>query len=246
MLVLTQIALGLQVAAFFPVAAKHVSSTALNWTAWGAALAGLIVSVAHLGQPLRAWRIFLNLRESWLSREAVLFGAWFAALSGALALDHGWLEFSRNVPAPPLAAVALILGTLGVACSVMIYAVTGRVAWRPAITVPRFFGTVGATTAIVISPLLGAAVVAAKLFAEDLALQLGPGAPRQLARGALRRNFLARRGLGIVGAALLLLSSFESNAWLLGAALVLGGEFVERSLFFKAVDASRMPGQPPT
>ena len=38
---------------------------------------GLAASVFHLGQPLRAWRIFLGWRKSWLSREALVFGAWF-------------------------------------------------------------------------------------------------------------------------------------------------------------------------
>ncbi len=245
MLVLTQLALGLQLAAVFAYYAKTGSTApSLTWAAWGAVSAGIVVSIAHLGQPLRAWRIFLNLRESWLSREAVLFSAWFASLGSALAVEHGWLEFSRHVPTPPFAAVALVLGTLGVACSAMIYAVTGRAAWRAAIVFPKFFGTVLVVTATVLSPPVGAAAVTLKLFAEELALHLGPAASRQLAWGALRPVFLVRRGLGGLGAGLLLLSLLAPNAWLLGAALVLGGEYIERRLFFRAVDASRMPGQP--
>src|SRR5881394_637785 len=35
------------------------------------ASAGLLASVAHLGQPRRAWRAFSQWRSSWLSREGV-------------------------------------------------------------------------------------------------------------------------------------------------------------------------------
>ncbi|HET7538198.1 MAG TPA: DmsC/YnfH family molybdoenzyme membrane anchor subunit, partial [Candidatus Didemnitutus sp.] len=246
MLILTQAALGLEAAALFVAnrGTGQFSPSLLNWAAWTATLSGLVVSVAHLGQPLRAWRIFLNLRESWLSREAVLFGAWFAALSGALVLEHGWLEFSRRAPAPPFAAVALVLGSLGVACSAMIYAATGRKAWRPAIVLTKFFATVLFVAATIVWPVAGAGVLALKLFSEELTLQFGPVAPRQLAAGVLRPVFLARRILGVIGAALLVLSLLAPHAWLLGGALALAGEFVERSVFFRAVDASRMPGQP--
>ncbi|MET0389133.1 MAG: DmsC/YnfH family molybdoenzyme membrane anchor subunit, partial [Polyangiales bacterium] len=42
--------------------------------ATGMGLMGLGASVFHLGRPLQAWRAFLGLRTSWLSREAVAFG----------------------------------------------------------------------------------------------------------------------------------------------------------------------------
>ncbi|MGF2076116.1 DmsC/YnfH family molybdoenzyme membrane anchor subunit, partial [Enterococcus casseliflavus] len=33
---------------------------------------GLLASLAHLGQPQRAWRAFSQWRSSWLAREGVL------------------------------------------------------------------------------------------------------------------------------------------------------------------------------
>jgi Fe-S-cluster-containing dehydrogenase component/DMSO reductase anchor subunit len=67
----------------------------------GLAALALGVSTLHLGKPLRAWRALLNLRSSWLSREAALSGL-FAAL-GAL-----WLV--ARVEIVGWAAVAAGLG----------------------------------------------------------------------------------------------------------------------------------------
>ena len=47
---------------------------------------GLGASMLHLGRPLGAWRAFLNLRRSWMSREIVVFGMFPPLLIGALAL----------------------------------------------------------------------------------------------------------------------------------------------------------------
>src|SRR6185295_773837 len=51
--------------------------------------AAIAISVSHLGRPLYAFRAFLGLRRSWLSREIVVCGLWatlaFAA-TGAWAL----------------------------------------------------------------------------------------------------------------------------------------------------------------
>ena len=47
---------------------------------------GMNIAPLHLGQPLRAWRVFLGLRTSWLSREAVLFGKYMGALGAAAGL----------------------------------------------------------------------------------------------------------------------------------------------------------------
>src|SRR5688572_20156628 len=47
---------------------------------------GLVISVTHLGRPLKAWRAFLGLGKSWLSREIIVFGI-FAPLAIALTLS---------------------------------------------------------------------------------------------------------------------------------------------------------------
>ncbi len=74
MLTLTQASYGLSLSA--PFTAPLFGYAALLLSSVGLAAAG-----AHLGRPLRAWRIFLGLRRSWLSREAVLFGGWFPPAS---------------------------------------------------------------------------------------------------------------------------------------------------------------------
>lgn len=55
-------------------------------------ITGLLASVAHLGRPLGAWRSFLGLRTSWLSREIVSLGV-FAGLAVAASVaawsSHG-------------------------------------------------------------------------------------------------------------------------------------------------------------
>src|SRR5690348_12377640 len=58
------------------------------------AAAGLFSSVAHLGQPTRAWRAFSQWRSSWLSREGVLAVACFLP-----ALWLGWMLWQAD-PGP--------------------------------------------------------------------------------------------------------------------------------------------------
>src|SRR5258708_12251416 len=42
----------------------------------------LNISVLHLGRPAYAWRALKMWRRSWLSREVLLFGLFFVALTG--------------------------------------------------------------------------------------------------------------------------------------------------------------------
>ena len=53
---------------------------------------GLACAVFHLGRPLGAWRFFLGLRTSWMSREILAFGV-FARTAAflATAVAAGWL-----------------------------------------------------------------------------------------------------------------------------------------------------------
>lgn len=62
-------------------------------------------STLHLGRKARAWRAILNLRGSWLSREAALFG-----LFSALAAWHlsGWAAPDWTGPAAAVAGAALL------------------------------------------------------------------------------------------------------------------------------------------
>lgn len=223
--------------------------------AWAAGTAGLAASVAHLGQPLRAWRIFLGWRRSWLSREAMAFGAWFAVATLALV-------------APWLTTLAAALGAAGLGCSVMIYVDTRRRLWRAAQTTPRFLGSavvLGAALALAlgVAPALSAAILAAvtltKLAVEARPLRAAnvdddalPSAELNTARllttGPLRGVFGLRVAAALAGnvlaPAMIVAGRLPAPAagGVLAAALL--GELAERHLFFRAVDAPKMPGMP--
>lgn len=264
MLVCTQAALGLQVADLCsgPAAGNvtyHVTFPArpLGWAAAGLAAIGLAASVAHLGRPLRAWRVFLGLRRSWLSREAVLFGAWLPALVLSLGTDL-----------PPAPLTALALGFIGVYCSVMIYVDTRRHAWRLGQTLPRFFGTAlvaGLAGSAVLSPGVTSLVTLALALGGKLLIEAStarPAAEHDADTGLfpalatarlLTGRFRPALGLRVVAAtagllALLALGDrpaghvtyYVTSATAL--ALLLAGELAERYLYFRTVDAPKMPG----
>ena len=90
---------------------------------WLAGALGLAASVFHLGQPLRAWRIFLGWRTSWLSREAMVFGAWFGLATTATIAASGLSPIA--LPLPPLLAATATTGLVGLFCSVMILRTPG-------------------------------------------------------------------------------------------------------------------------
>jgi formate dehydrogenase iron-sulfur subunit len=163
MLVLTQLAVGtlvvlLALASTAAGATLDLASGPIAATTLGTAVVALGASVLHLGRPLQAWRAVLGFRHSWLSREIVAFGA-FAPLAAATAAGHlgvpvvrdhvGWLG--------PLTAV---VGLVGVATSVLVYAVTGRRWWSPSRVAARFALTTaltGATTAAAVATVTAAA-----------------------------------------------------------------------------------------
>ncbi len=157
MLVMTQAAVGLimmerLLAAYQSVVGNPISpvqTLVASALALGLALIGLSIAPLHLGQPLRAWRVFLGLRTSWLSREAVLFGKFVGALLLAVLLmslnvaetDNLWI---RRIPGwvdGLLLGSALALGIAGLFSSAMIYVVTRRELWRFSRTSQRFMGS---------------------------------------------------------------------------------------------------------
>ncbi|MGC4063771.1 MAG: dimethyl sulfoxide reductase anchor subunit [Polyangiaceae bacterium] len=83
MLVLTQLGLGSLIwsALLSPLSSEsQVAQFASGATAFGWLALGLIASVLHLGRPWLAYRAIMNLRHSWLSREALTLGI-FAEIS---------------------------------------------------------------------------------------------------------------------------------------------------------------------
>jgi formate dehydrogenase iron-sulfur subunit len=216
---------------------------------------GLAAATFHLGQPLRAWRVFLGLRTSWFSREAVLFGAWFG-LTVMAAL------FPRVLAVTALAAAT---GLAALACSVMIYVDTRRSFWRATSTAPRFVlgGAMLALTSIDFATPVSAAdgnityyvkSIMALLLVVKLAVELvslcGESTSARLQRGPLFGALCVRLGLAVgavVAFAFVAPAAAEPDLAYyvrLGTplALLLAGEVAERYLFFRAVDAPKMPG----
>ncbi|HEX9101193.1 MAG TPA: DmsC/YnfH family molybdoenzyme membrane anchor subunit, partial [Polyangia bacterium] len=101
-------------------------------------VAALGASLVHLGRPLYAFRAFLGLRTSWLSREIIGFSI-FAALAAAYAGSFFVAPVARI--APVLVLPVAVAGALAVGCSVMVYAATRRECWRAPATALKFFGT---------------------------------------------------------------------------------------------------------
>ena len=110
-------------------------------------LAGLVASFTHLGSPAGAWRCFLGLKKSWLSREVIVFSLWMLALLGALvcSLPESWLGILPFALSDGLvlgsSVSAALLGVIAVFCSVMVYVDTRRDFWSMGKTLGRFGGT---------------------------------------------------------------------------------------------------------
>ncbi len=106
--------------------------------ALGLGIVALVASTMHLGRPQYAWRAFLGLRTSWLSREIMAFGAFAGA--AAFYATTVWLGDSAVVPgvvaatfhrwAPIVGASTAVIGLGAVFCSAMIYHVTMRRWWH--------------------------------------------------------------------------------------------------------------------
>ncbi|HEX3729781.1 MAG TPA: DmsC/YnfH family molybdoenzyme membrane anchor subunit [Opitutaceae bacterium] len=219
-------------------------SPLLARAALAAGTAAAAASLAHLGQPLRAWRVFLGLRRSWLSREVIALALWLALAAGAACGGPAWLR--------PVAALA---GAAALGCSVMVYADTGRDFWRFGETAPRFFGSAAVLGLAAAFALRGGAglalalgaVLAAKLAFELRALRGGADSATpahrtsRLLAGPLRAALGLRLGFGLLALALLA----AGPRWAVPI-LALLGEGAERYLYFRAVAPPRMPGASPS
>lgn len=268
MLVMTQ--LGVGGFALLPLV-EGAACSILAVLACASTILGLVISIFHLGRPTKAWRAFLGLRHSWLSREIVAFGC-FATL--AIAATVGLLTSQSWTPA--LLWPGSLLGFAGVFCSAMTYDATRRECWQGQLSIGRFFGTtlllgpaiVWTATASTGTPsfflrLLVAIAMLAKLGFELKQLRLCPddaGLNEELpdtmpARSAYLMRFRlgpwlrARVACAWAGGIILpLLSFLLSSSPLLPALaallLCLTGEILERLLFFRAVALRKMPGMP--
>lgn len=265
MLVFTQFGAG--GFALLPVMPQAVRPT-LSSASLVALLIGLSGSVLHLGQPLKAWRAFLGLRRSWLSREIVVFG--FFAL---VALATTICSYSR-IHSSFLAWTTSLVGLVGVFCSGMTYHVTQRECWRGELSLGRFVGTTivlglaAAWCSAVFSGLVtfewlavALAVATVAKISRELALlrccpddaDLDEEPPAKLKgrtaflmrfrQGGLLRVRFACAWIG--GIALPLISLICASTSVMGVAvlsLCVAGELIERVLFFRAAVVHKMPG----
>ncbi len=103
------------------------------------------IGTLHLGQPLRAWRMFLGFRTSWLSRESLVFGALLGALSLATVVPDRYLSLTLFF--------GVLLGSFGIYCSAMIYIATRREVWRMTRTAALFAGS-AISTGLMLTPVL--------------------------------------------------------------------------------------------
>lgn len=263
MLVLSQLAVGLDVTALFG-----------NATKWSALVSFAITLVAlgsgalHLGQPLKAWRCFLGWRTSWFSREVIAF-ALFAPLCGVNAFALWVLPLAQWQTA--FAWLAALTGILAVACSAMIYVDTHREFWRASQSFGKFFGStmlLGCAGALALNAAgpanhavpwiagLLSFIGAGKLALEqrvfrDLVDEETP-APKPLNKTArLLASQLGvilrwRMACGILGGIVLpfAVALDAAPSWLAATMFVLclTGELLERYLFFTAVAPEKMPG----
>ncbi len=97
--------------------------------------AAMILSLFHLGRPLRAYRAMAHLKTSWLSREV-----FFTCAFGVLWAASVWMEKSGTAGMNViwLAAAAGLLSVLSMSG---IYAATGKPGWSGLNTALSFFGT---------------------------------------------------------------------------------------------------------
>ncbi|MEM8740886.1 MAG: DmsC/YnfH family molybdoenzyme membrane anchor subunit [Pseudomonadota bacterium] len=120
---------------------------ALSLLALIAAGAGLFASLAHLGNPQRAWRAVTQWRSSWLSREGVVA----IAAMGVFFLIALLTYLGR--PLPWLGWLAAALALVTVLCTAMIYAQLKTVPrWHTPLT-PLLFVLIALTgPALVLAP----------------------------------------------------------------------------------------------
>lgn len=235
MLALTQVGLGLSCAALFGNLPAAIAGLLLFNAGMGAA-------TLHLGKPLKAWRFFLGLKTSWLSREILAF-----SLVAPLPLVICALPFVPDFPFKDLVAqvaqLSLVPASLGaIFTSVMIYHDTKRANWNLKKTLPAFLLTFFTAAALFYSPvlfLLGALALAVLDGLHILPITTERWSPArhsaQLRLGPLKKVTYARFGT-------LALAALSSAFPWVALPVFLTSEILARHLFFRSVQAPKNPG----
>ena len=99
-------------------------------------IAGMLISLFHLGNPLRAPSAIKNIRSSWLSREVVLTSAYCALWLVTFLVESG------DGNSTFLSWITALVGVVAVLSMANIYYATGRPGWTDLNTFTSFFGSV--------------------------------------------------------------------------------------------------------
>jgi anaerobic dimethyl sulfoxide reductase subunit C len=128
---------------------------------------GFAASTLHLGQPIHAYRALANVATSWLSREILFLGGFFAM--GAVYAALWWRRRDQFVLRAVWGAVTGVVGALGLASMTMLYMVPAMPTWNRLTTPLAFVGT-----ALILGPLLVGAVFLATYRRADAWGRLEP------------------------------------------------------------------------
>jgi formate dehydrogenase iron-sulfur subunit len=265
MLVGTQFGVGAWWAA---LATDEASAERLRWMSWVVGSIGLMSSIPHLGQPLKAWRSFLGWRKSWMSREILAFSVYMSVATIAIALPM--LETSLLAISRLLNWTAGVSGLLAVICSGMLYHDTGRPTWLGWRSVGRFLLTsllLGSASAMALAIGMGlpasewfapvALAGSGKLILESVCLwparasgvEGGEESPEEVSarlQWTRLRALTWARLLGLTLGVVLLTGMEWAGVSKAAASFALGllvaSEVGERYSFFRTMVARRMPG----
>jgi len=142
MTVLTQVSLGGFSALFLGQLLSLFGLQGPNWimaliVMLPAAL-GLPLSALHLGRPFKALSAMKNIKNSWLSREALALGLFTLLMTINVGL---YLAQVPSVLIMVFEAITLLVGIAGIYSQAMIYRIKARPSWDRISTNLKFFGT---------------------------------------------------------------------------------------------------------
>ena len=214
----------------------------------------LNLSVLHLGRPAYAWRAVKMWKRSWLSREVLLFGLFFAALGALtlLAAAPWWprtahLAYSFPWLLPAARGLTMTLGTAGIIASAFIYLIPARPAWNKmhtpldfllsAALLGELFSTLASPArklpgwAILLTVALWLANQGWRLVRLHRSSVFEEQASARLMLSTGLRNCVAASGLLMIAASALALTGLNTQAF----AAALAGVGCARYLFFVSV-----------
>lgn len=153
--------------------------------AWALCSIGMLASIGHLAKPLRAPRSLTNLRSSWLSREILLVGAFWVALTAWAAASLA----GSGAAALLFEAMGCVIGAILMYVIARAYRVSTRPAWcGPEGLMELWACVLGAGSAILFAS--AGATVASPLAATVLAAAALGGVALDVASHCLRRQRL--------------------------------------------------------